>query len=1048
MTDLLFITPHSHGSVTLPALASITVGPIQFDTPVWLALIPIGWLLTLWIGRKTLSGLGTTTRRIALVVRLIVILLLAGAMAEPQWRKESKDVAVTVVLDASRSIPQAWQKDLERYVEESRATDLKNRPNDELGVVTVGADAYVQSLPSKLTSKVEKQYVGGDLGTNLAGGLRLAMAVKREDAANRVVLMSDGNETAGSLLATAEAAKAMSLPIDVLPVRYSVENEVMMEQLVAPGTARMGETLNLKVVLSATKPGRGRLHVLLNGDPVPLGDKPGETGAEITLAKGTNVFPIEVPVARAGPQQFRAVFEPELGPDGRPTDTTLENNEQLAVTFVTSEGKVLVVIRAGEADASEAAAPLVNALTQSKISAEVVTSDQIPKSLTELNAYDAILMVDQAAYDYSQQTQEDLRQYIHETGGGLLMVGGPNSFGAGGWIGSPLEDALPIKLDPPQKRQMPRGALVIVSHSIEMPDGVSWGKKTATAAVDALSRLDLAGIVEFDPRKSSGISVVHPLSEIGDGSAIHRAINNLAFGDMMDYGGVLQKSLEMLAQAEAGAKHVIMITDGDAQPPSPRLIQQFKKERITISTVGVYPHGMGDLQKLKWISDQTGGQHYEVINQGGLGQIVQIFIKEAQTVKRSLIWEGDPFVPAMTGAPVETMRGITGVPPLSGYVVAGEREGLALVSLRGKESDPILAQWQYGLGRVVTFTSDAATRWDPAWVGWPGFKAFWEQHVRWAMRPSGSPNIRVTTEKVGDQTRVLVDALDSTGERLNFAKFKGRVAGPGGKGQDLDLQQVGPGRYEGRFDSKDAGTFVVSMRYAAPRPGGEANAAPPDGKGDIIEGSVQAAVTRPFADEFRALTDNMPLLQRVASMTGGKVLDADPTKEDLWRRDGLHMPVAITPIWLYFALTGIGMFLMDVAVRRVRIDIPAMARALGRSLETRKERHGQQMGALQQAREKAKQAMAARGSAGHVAQGAKAPGEPVSPAAAAATAKVKFEAPADRLRKSAPDPVAVGGPEAAAKKPDAKPQPGVTKEEGLSRLMQAKKRAREGMEDE
>src|SRR4051812_27729726 len=413
-------------------LASLTVGPVQFDMPVWLWLIPVCGFLALWIGRKSLSGLGTTTRRVALGVRLLVILLLAGAMAEPQWRKESKDVAVTVVLDASRSIPQAWQRDLERYVEDARGANLKQRPDDQLGVVTVGESAYVQSLPSKLNAKVEKQYIGGDLGTNLAGGLRLAMAVKREDAANRLVLMSDGNETAGSLLAAAEAAKAMSLPIDVLPVHYSLENEVMMEQLVAPGTARMGETINLKVVLSATRPAKGRLHVLLNGDPVPLGDKEGQTSAPVTLQKGTNVFPIQVPVARAGPQQFRAVFEADAGPDGRPGDTTIENNEQLAVTFVTSEGKVLVVAPLEENGGTAATEPIVRVLTECKLASEVVLPDQLPRSLTELNAYDAIVMMDQSAYDYSQQSQEELRQYIHETGGGLVMIGGPHSFGAGG----------------------------------------------------------------------------------------------------------------------------------------------------------------------------------------------------------------------------------------------------------------------------------------------------------------------------------------------------------------------------------------------------------------------------------------------------------------------------------------------------------------------------------------------------------------------------------------------------------------------------------------
>jgi Ca-activated chloride channel family protein len=266
---------------------------------------------------------------------------------------------------------------------------------------------------------------------------------------------------------------------------------------------------------------------------------------------------------------------------------------------------------------------------------------------------------------------------------------------------------------------------------------------------------------------------------------------------------------------------------------------------------------------MQWISGQTGGRHYEIQTSAALAQIFQIFIKEAQTVRRSLIWEGDPFSPGVIPVPFEPMRGIGAVPPIDGYVVAADREGPALVALRGKENDPILAAWQHGLGRVVTFTSDATTKWAEAWVAWAGFRAFWEQHLRWAMRPSGSANVRVMTEKDGDATKIIVEMLDPSGERLNFARFKGRVAMPGGGGQEVELREAGMGRYEGRIDTRLPGTYVMSLNYAAPNPAG----------GPPLEGSVQAAVTRPFADEFRALTDNAPLLRQVASMTGGRVLD-------------------------------------------------------------------------------------------------------------------------------------------------------------------------------
>jgi hypothetical protein len=307
------------------------------------------------------------------------------------------------------------------------------------------------------------------------------------------------------------------------------------------------------------------------------------------------------------------------------------------------------------------------------------------------------------------------------------------------------------------------------------------------------------------------------------------------------------------------------------------------------------------------------------------------------------------------------------------------------------------------------------------------------------MRPAGSANVRVTTEKTGDRTRVIFDALGQDGERLNFARFRGRVAGPDGGAQDVELRQVGPGRYEGMFESGRSGSYVMSLRYAAP-----------GGAGKVIEGSVQAAVTRPFADEFRAMTHNEPLMRQVAAMTGGRVLTGDPAADELWRRDGLRMPVAARPIWLIFALIAIGMFLMDVAVRRVRIDVAAISRSVARTLKAGKASAGEQMDALRAAREQAQRTMAQDGRT-ETTDGRSVPPPPPLPRPTTA-ANVKFEASPEQLKKRESGQVAIGSDGAGqggapvitrGGKPGASP----TKEEGLSRLKQAKQRARDEMED-
>lgn len=1045
---MIAMSAFQFGVVTL---GSLVVGPVQFEVPVWLLLIPPMVGFTLLLGRKSLSGMGGISRLVSLMVRLVVIVLLAGAMAEPQWRREGKDVSTTIVFDTSDSVPAELQNGAKRWADEIISTQKK--PGDRVGVVSAAKNSLVQQLPLSLNAQVEIQHVGAQDGTNLASAIRLALATIPKDAGSRLVLVSDGNETAGNLLQAAETAKALKVPIDVYPIKYRYKDEVLVDRLIAPANAREGEPINLRVVLQANTPTSGKLTITQNGDAVDLDPSPDSVATRVDLKAGLNVLQVPIPAVRSGPQKFDAIFEPDTVNGRVAGDSILQNNSSLAVSFVAGEGRVLV-IRPTPVQNQPAweVGPLLKAFEEAKLRAVMKDASAAPVTIEEMNAYDAIVLSNVSAGEFTQAQQEALRQYVHDSGGGLIMLGGPSSFGAGGWIGSPLEDALPVRLDPPQKRQMPKGALCLVMHSCEAPDGAYLGKKVAEAAVTALSRLDSAGIVEYAWQSGSGGSWVHKMAPVGDGSAIKRSINTMTYGDMPDFNSVLELAYQGLKETEAGQRHVIMISDGDPAAPSNELLDRYRAMNISISCVGVYPHSGADTGRMNWISEYTKGKYHFVNTQSGLATLPQIFIKEAQTVRRSLIWEGPPsFKPSVVGVPSEGLRGLSqSVPAIRGYVVTAEREGLALTTLTGKEGDPILAQWQYGLGKVVAYTSDAVNRWSVDWVGWDGYRQFWEQHLRWVMRPGGSANVRVVTENRGDQTMITVEALDTKGDRLNFANFKGRLALPGGGGLDVNLKQVGPGRYVGVVPTDKSGSYVMSLRYAAPDP-----AATGTEEGKVLEGSVQAAITRPFADEFRSLEDNAPLLLQVASMTGGKVLTGDSKVDQLWLRDGVQVPVSLRPMWLAAAIAGLGLFLVDVGVRRVRVDWKMIKSVAFGALSGAKAKGVGRTDTLRAAREQAKAKIAARSDGLSPAELQRETERAVRDAEkqATQTSKAKFEASADDLKRGKDAaPIVMGG--ADARPTPTKPRASISDASkvneggGLSRLKQAKQKARDGMDDE
>ncbi|GAI26378.1 unnamed protein product, partial [marine sediment metagenome] len=278
---------------------------------------------------------------------------------------------------------------------------------------------------------------------------------------------------------------------------------------------------SLRFILNSTAKTRGKLFLNLNGKTVDLDPESPDIAASVDLKPGTNVKTVSLPVGTRGMHEFEAVFVPDDPED----DRISQNNHVTALTFVAGPGHVLVV----DADGSAGMA-LTRILQNCNIDTRYCPVAEIPDSLARLMDTDSIILTNTDCSNFTYQQQEMFCRYVTELGGGLIMVGGPESFGAGGWIGSPVAEILPVDLDPPQKKQLPKGALVLIMHSCEMPQGNLWGERIAIAAIKTLSRLDLVGILAYNWQGSG--DWVFPLSAVGDKQAVISAIKQMQIGDM------------------------------------------------------------------------------------------------------------------------------------------------------------------------------------------------------------------------------------------------------------------------------------------------------------------------------------------------------------------------------------------------------------------------------------------------------------------------------------------------------------------------------------
>lgn len=867
-----------------------------FGQPWWLLgcalVVPIVWLA--W---RNLAVLGRVRRVLATVLRLVVIVILLALLARPMLTRKSRRLTLIAVIDRSQSIPIQLQEASLDYL--SRAV-VSKAPVDQLAVVDVAEAASISKLPcGDITIRRRNTTLTGQQ-SKLADGIQMAMAIAPPDTAVRIVLISEGNETAGDLKEVAQTAAANKIPIDVLPIRYQYDREVIFRRLAAPTKARSGETVSLRFILDSTAHARGKLLLTLNGEFVDLVPGSEQFMVAVDLKPGTNVKTISIPLGTRGMHEFEAEFRPD-GPD---QDRIVENNRASAMTYVAGPGHVLVV----DADGSSGLA-LSKVLSAGRnIDVRYLPTVEFPNNLARLMDTDAVILVNTGCSEFTYQQQEMLCRYVTDLGGGLIMVGGPGAFGAGGWIGSPVAEILPIELDPPQKKQLPKGALVLIMHACEMPQGNYWGKKVAIAAVKTLSRLDLVGLLAYNWQ--GGDDWVYPLSAVGDKKAVISAIEQMQMGDMPSLHDHLQQAYNKLKDCDAAQKHVIIISDGDPAGPTTQLLNQCKQAGITCSGVVVFPHSPADKQSLIRVAQMTGGRFHDVKDPE---QLPQIFIKEAQVVRRALIVE-ETFSPQITYSLSEIMRGLSaGLPKLDGYVLSGPKGGLSQVVLASHEADPILATCQAGLGRCAAFTSSVDSRWASKWLRWGGFARFWEQTVRWAARPSQSSDCEVFADVQGQQVSVNVEAIDAEGKFVQFANIDGQIIAPDMSTQALELTQFGPGQYRGQFQAPTSGSYIVNLRH---RKVGE----------DAKTLFTHTTVTIPFAPEFRDLSDNAPLLVQVSNISGGRILPSDPNLANLFDYAGLKFPETELPLIRPLMLIWLALFLLDVAVRRVVLQVRAMAR--------------------------------------------------------------------------------------------------------------------------
>ncbi len=594
-----------------------------------LALIPISAMIALPRLRRGRRPAALPTHAWAgLVVRSVLIACVAFALAGAQSVAYTDRLATIFLVDGSDSVGAAGRDNAAQFI---RAALAEMRPDgsDQAAVVLFGSDAQIERGLSSLRSlgPFSAQVKTG--GTNVETALRAGLSLAPADASKRLVLLTDGKTTAGDADTAARLVRAVNARLDVAALPSVGGPDAAIERVDAPQSASAGQMIPLEVVVRSNEPTPAQLSVFSGPDIVAQ--------QNVNLTAGENQFSLRVNATRPGFSAFRVQIIPDR-------DTIPQNNALSASVIVGGRPSVLLVANppADEKPVDETAA-LKSALTAAGIAYEETTPRSMPSEIQSLAGYQAVLLANVPARDLSLRAMSSLQSYVRDIGGGLIVIGGPNSYGVGGYFQTPLEAVLPLDTQVKDPRRFPSVAMAIVmdkSGSMSAQEGgvlkMRLAAEAAARAAELINDDDEITIVGFDTQL---VDQIGPFAGRDRQRNIPDVLKIAPGGGGIYVHDSLKEARRIINQTDKRTKFVILLADGndsEQQEGARELVKEMRADGIVLTVVSI--GGGSDVPFLKDIA-RLGGGRFHLTDRAS--NLPTIFTEETALAQRSYIVEQD-----------------------------------------------------------------------------------------------------------------------------------------------------------------------------------------------------------------------------------------------------------------------------------------------------------------------------------------------------------------------------------------------------------------------
>lgn len=844
----------------------------DFSSPLFLILlVAIPFLIYPQLRTNVVSS--KWRKRITLLLRCIALFLVILSLANLHRTKKEQRLAVLFLLDISDSIAPSQQVEAINQINNAIA---KMKSTDQFGVISFSKEPSViinmgtvreqPSLPVLLPeTTIEKD------STDILTTLKRSLELLPEEYHRRIVLFSDGinNVNGFSIKDYLPYLSASGVEIMTVPLK-TVNDSIRVHELQLPNIVRKGQTFEIHAMVESDG-SIPKVNGTLYHNDAPVHD------IEFTLQQGLNE--LKLPLQQVWETRLHT-YHLKLNV----SDEISENNQAEGVVLIRDKPHVLYI-----ENELEQIENLKVVLEENGFIVNVIPATEIPTELIVLQQYHIVILSNISADILSSQQMDMLDSYVRDLGHGLVVIGGGNAFGPGGYTDTKIEDILPVEMTPRERKDSVALYFIIdTSGSMANYVGLQTKLELAIEAIRSgilnLAEEDKVGIISFSAGRkpyiiskltsdhNNLIEVVGRLKPTGGTTAMKEAIST---------------AVELLNASEEERKHIILLSDGKSTGEPSEFVQVAEagaNEGIKTSTIAIGGAAQKDL--LREIASAGNGQSRFVENVQELPKVLVDTVRETQNY---IIQE--QFIPVITNSDTPILANIETFPLLYGYVATSEKSA-ADVFLKSHKDDPILTGWYYGLGKCVVWTSDIKPAWSKDMISWENFGKFWGQVVNWTLPSEGiNVDFDLNVYPRDGSAEVVINTQNS-----ELVSYIVQVAGPKGSSQSVMVHQENLNRYVGEFQMKDSGSYIITAK--------------PDDESILTQ-----TLSLSYPIEYTDFKINVNLLMKLAQETGGIF---EPTLTEIAAPAGVSIEKRISLSHI-FMIVAVVLFVLEMILRRFSI---------------------------------------------------------------------------------------------------------------------------------